>query len=48
MVEAKDYMNPAIIGFLDSVLPTINCECGYNGLPIEMGQKQYSAWLREK
>ncbi len=47
LAEATDYMNPAIVGVLDSVLPTINCKCGYGGLPISMPLKDYEKWLKE-
>ena len=48
VIEAKDYLNnPAIIGFLDSVLPTINCSCGYNGLPIKMSIEDYKKLVKE-
>lgn len=39
-VEAKDYMNPALLAVLDSVLPIIHCRCGYRGLPIELSEKK--------
>lgn len=46
-VEARQYMNAAIVGGLKSVLPTINCRCGYYGLPIQLKMKDYEQWLRE-
>ena len=48
-VEANDYLNnPAVVGFLDSVLPTINCGCGYNGLPIKMSITDYNKLVKKK
>ncbi|MEW6721837.1 MAG: hypothetical protein AB1324_01090 [Candidatus Micrarchaeota archaeon] len=35
-VKAADFMNPAMVGLLDSIMTTIDCECGYYGLPIEV------------
>ncbi|MEW6748871.1 MAG: hypothetical protein AB1295_04155 [Candidatus Micrarchaeota archaeon] len=46
LVEAKDYMNPAILGLMESVLPKIYCRCGYRGLPIEMSKSDYEKWLK--
>lgn len=34
-------MNPAVVGFLDSVLPSIQCGCGYYGLPITLTMEDY-------
>ena len=46
-VEAKDYLsNPAVVGFLESVLPTIDCSCGYYGLPIKMALSDYEKWRK--
>jgi hypothetical protein len=46
-VEAKDHMkNLFVLGMLDSLLPTINCECGYSGLPIELNEKEYWKWVK--
>ncbi|MEW6035817.1 MAG: hypothetical protein AB1529_04350 [Candidatus Micrarchaeota archaeon] len=47
-VQVKDYMNPALVGFLDSVLPVIDCACGYSGLPITMSQKEYRSLMKPK
>lgn len=45
-VEARDFLaNPAMVGFLDSVLPTFSCRCGYKGLPIKLGLKEYAKWV---
>lgn len=47
LVEAADHMrNHAIVGFLESVLPTINCKCGYKSLPIKMTVKEYIEWKK--
>lgn len=46
-VEAKDYMNTAIVGFLESILPRIECSCGYRGLPIKMTIKEYEKWMKK-
>jgi C4-type Zn-finger protein len=44
-VEAKDFLsNAALVGALDSILETINCGCGYRGLPIKLGLKDYLKW----
>lgn len=48
LIEAKDYMNPAILAFLESVLPTVHCKCGYGGLPIKMTLEDYKKWVKEK
>lgn len=48
LIEAKDYMNPAIVGFFDSVLPSVTCECGYRGLPIKMTIEDYKKWVKEE
>jgi hypothetical protein len=48
LIEAKDYMNPAILGILNSVLPTIRCSCGYSGLPIQLTLKEYHEWVNGK
>jgi len=45
-VETKEYMNTAVLGALESILPTINCSCGYYGLPIKLKMKDYEGWLR--
>jgi hypothetical protein len=41
MVEARDYMNPWVLGMLDSVLPNFSCRCGYNGLAITLPKEDY-------
>jgi hypothetical protein len=46
MAEAKDYMNPMILGALDSILPQIYCRCGYRGLPISLSEKDYLEWIK--
>jgi hypothetical protein len=45
-VEAKDYVNPALLGLFESVMPTIDCPCGYHGLPIKMTLNEYMRWSR--
>lgn len=47
LVEAKDYINPAIIGILDSILPTINCSCGYIGLPVKLSYLDYEKLMKK-
>lgn len=47
-VEARDFMNPAVVGFLDSVLPSIDCECGYYGLPITISMRDYRKLARKR
>ena len=47
-IEAKDHMNPAILAILSSVLPTVQCNCGYRGLPIKMKIEEYREWIKEK
>jgi hypothetical protein len=47
-VEAKDYMNPMLLGALESVLPRITCTCGYRGLPISFSREDYGRWLDER
>ena len=45
VVEARDFLsNPAVVGFLDSVLPTFACSCGYSGLPIKLSMRDYGKW----
>lgn len=45
LLEAKDFLsNPAMVGFLDSVLPTFSCSCGYEGLPIKLSIEDYGKW----
>lgn len=46
LVEAKDYMNPALLGVFDSVLPTMDCPCGYHGLPIQLSLEEYKRWTK--
>ncbi|MFH0737467.1 MAG: hypothetical protein V1827_02125 [Candidatus Micrarchaeota archaeon] len=46
LIQARDYMNPAVVGMLDSILPMIYCKCGYEGLPISMTQKDYMKWRK--
>jgi hypothetical protein len=47
-VEAKDFLsNAAIVGCLESIPPMINCGCGYRGLPITLGLKEYMEWRKE-
>ncbi len=48
LVEAKDYMNPLLLGALDSILPRITCKCGYSGLPLEMSRAGYAKWVGAK
>lgn len=45
LVEARDYMNPAILGIMESILPRIYCPCGYRGLAIAMSRSDYERWL---
>ena len=46
-VEAKFYMgNLALVAALESVLPTINCPCGYYGLPIKLKIEEYARWIK--
>jgi hypothetical protein len=45
-VEAKDYMNPALLGIFESVMPTIDCSCGYHGLPIKLTLEEYRRWTK--
>ena len=45
-VEAKDYMNPVIVAFLDSTLPTMNCSCGYTGLPVKINFEDYKKLIK--
>ncbi len=45
-IEAKDYMNRAIVGMLESILPKIECRCGYQGLPIKLSIKDYEKWIK--
>lgn len=40
-VEAKHYFNPGIMGVLESVLPSIQHDCGYQGLPISVKRDEY-------
>jgi len=47
-VEARDFMNPAVVGMLDSVLPRIECRCGYSGLPIELSLEDYRKLKKRK
>ncbi len=47
-VEAKDFMNPAMIGMLESVLPVMHCRCGYSGLPLSFDRDDYARWMRGK
>jgi len=37
LVQAKDYLRHP----LGSVMATINCQCGYSGLPIQLTLKEY-------
>ena len=41
-ITAAGYMNPAILGALDSILPTITCSCGYVGLPVSVSVEDYT------
>ncbi|MFN7990762.1 MAG: hypothetical protein U0R44_01250 [Candidatus Micrarchaeia archaeon] len=45
LIEAKDYMNPLLLGMLDSILPKVSCRCGYNGLPIVLSREDYGRWI---
>jgi len=47
-VEAHDFMNPAVVGFLDSVLPSIECECGYYGLSVTLSMRDYRKLTRKR
>ena len=47
-VEAKDYMNPVLVGAIESILMRITCTCGYSGLPISLSKKDYERWITEK
>lgn len=40
-VQARDFMNPALLGLAESVLPQLHCRCGYSGLPIAVARKDY-------
>ena len=40
--------NPALVQLLGSVLPQIQCSCGYSGLPIELSLKSYMKWAAKK
>lgn len=48
LVEAKDYMNTAMIGFLKSVSSIMNCDCGYSGLSVRLPLDQYKKWINEE
>ena len=43
-VEAKDYTDPAMLGIFEAAMPTIDCACGYKGLPIKMTLEEYRQW----
>jgi hypothetical protein len=48
ILDSKDFMNPALLGALDSILPTFQCKtCSYSGLPISMSAKDYEKWASE-
>jgi len=47
LVEAKDFMDRFYVGALESVLPRIQCPCGYIGLPIEVAMEEYRKYLRD-
>ena len=44
LIEAKDYTRHP----LGSILPTIMCPCGYKGIPIQIGLKEYMQWSNGK
>jgi|WetSurMetagenome_2_1015567.scaffolds.fasta_scaffold121094_4 hypothetical protein len=46
-VEARDFMDPFYLGALDSMMPQMNCSCGYVGLPIVMSKKDYMKMVRD-
>jgi hypothetical protein len=39
-------MDPFYLGALDSMMPQMNCKCGYVGLPIVMPKKDYLEMVR--
>lgn len=48
ILSQKDFVNVAIMGALDSVLPTFMCiNCGYQGLPVLLSEKDYELWVKE-
>lgn len=40
-VTASEFMNPAVLGALESILPIMNCDCGYSGLPVKTSIEDY-------
>ncbi len=47
-VTETDYNDQFANPMEDSAITKILCpNCGYSGIPIEMGMKQYQAWLKE-
>lgn len=40
-VQARDFMNTWVLGLAESVLQSINCRCGYSGLPITLPRDDY-------
>lgn len=48
ILEAKDFMNPVLLGALDSILPTFKCKtCGYSGIAISVSPEDYQKWIQE-
>lgn len=48
ILDAKDFMNSALLGALDSILPTFQCKsCGYSGPSISMSQEDYQKWIQD-
>ena len=46
MIEARDFMNPWVLGLADSILQQIRCRCGYSGLPISLSKEDYLKWKK--
>lgn len=46
-VEARNFMNAGMVGMFDSVLPGMDCVCGYSGLPIQVSAEGYAAWIKK-
>lgn len=48
LVQPKDFLaNTAIVAVLESLPQTIDCGCGYRGMPIKMTLKDYARWRGE-
>ncbi|VVC02526.1 Uncharacterised protein [Candidatus Bilamarchaeum dharawalense] len=46
--EAADYLgNTAVVSLLGSVLPTISCKCGYQGLPVNLPISEYNKLIKK-